>query len=77
MKFLEHINSIDPCIQFAIDKTRPDGSMPFLDPLVMPIPDRTLSTILYRNATHTDQYLHWNSHHNTAAQYSAVNTLKH
>ena len=37
-KFLMHINSVDPCIQFTVEKTRPDGSVPLLDILVMPQP---------------------------------------
>ena len=40
--FLELFNSIDPCIQFTVDNTRADGSMPVCDTLVMPEPDRDL-----------------------------------
>ena len=49
--------------------------MPFLDTLVTPEPDRTLSTTVYRKPTQTYQYLHWDSHHNLPAQYSVLNTL--
>ena len=54
-KFLELINSINPCIQLTVEETRQDDSIPFLDNLVMPEPGRTLSTAVYRMPTHTDQ----------------------
>ena len=34
--FLEHINSIDPHIQFTTEDAKADGSFPFLDTIVMP-----------------------------------------
>ena len=30
-EFLQHINSVDPAIQFTTEEQRQDGSMPFLD----------------------------------------------
>ena len=44
--FLEHINSIDQCIQFTEEATRADGSMPFPDTLVIPQPDGSLETAI-------------------------------
>ena len=38
-EFFHHINSIDPRIQFTSEDSKPDGSIPFLDSLVMPQPD--------------------------------------
>ena len=35
-EFFNHINSIEEGIQFTAEKTRADGSMPFLDTLVTP-----------------------------------------
>ena len=29
-ELLQHINSVDPSINFTTEETRPDGSMPFL-----------------------------------------------
>ena len=52
--FLDHINSIDHHIQFTSEDSRPDGSMPFLDILVTPREDGSLSTIVYSKPTHTD-----------------------
>ena len=54
-----------------------DGSMPFLDTLVIPRSDGSFSTTVYRKPTHTDLYLQWDSHHTIAAKYSVVNTLHH
>ena len=51
--------------------------MPFLDTLVTPQEDGTLTTRVYRKPTHTDQYLQQHSHHNLACKYSVMNTLKH
>ena len=61
-EFLKHINSIDEGIQFTAENTKADGSMPFLDTLVIPQSDGCLITTLFRKPTHTDQYLQWDSH---------------
>ena len=75
--FLEHINNVDPFILFTTEDARPDGSIPFLDTIVMPHPDGSLLTSVCRKPTHTDQYLQWNSHHHLSAKFSVINTLKH
>ena len=46
-EFLQHINSVDPAIQFTTEEPRQDGSMPFLDTLVTPQEDGTLTTRVY------------------------------
>ena len=48
----------------------------FLGTSVMPDPDRTLATLIYRKFTHTDKYLNQDSHH-IVAKYIVVNTLTH
>ena len=40
-------------------------------------PDRTISNTVYRNTTHTNQYLHWGSHYKHIAIYSVFNTHSH
>ena len=75
--FLEHINSIDQHIHFTTDNAKTDGSIPFLDTIMMPQPGNSLLTSVYRKPTHTDLYLHWNSHHHLSAKFSVINTLKH
>ena len=37
---------------------------PFWDTLISQASNGTLITKVYRKPTHTDQYLHWDSHHN-------------
>ena len=61
--FHTHLNSINPSIQFTYEKER-EGKLPFLDVCVQRKGD-TISTSVYRKATHTDQYMYINfsSHH--------------
>ena len=89
--FLQHINSVDPAIRFTVEDNKEDGSIPFLDTIVTPEADGTLSTTVYRKPgadgtlsttvyrkpTHTDQYLQWDSHHHLSAKFSVVHTLSH
>ena len=65
---IKHINSIDYRIQFTMEECRSDGSMPFLDTLVILQPYGGLSTSVYRKPTQTDLYLQWDSHHTIAAK---------
>ena len=64
-------------IQFTSKDSRPDASMPFLDILIIPNKDGSLSTTVFRKPTHTDLYLQWDSHHTVSAKYSVVVTLHH
>ena len=64
-------------IKFTIEEAGPDGSIPFLDLLITPDADGTLTTNIYRKPTQTDQYLQWDSNHNLASKYSVINTLTH
>ena len=75
--FLEHINSMDPHIQFITEEIRADRTIPFLDTLVMPQPDSCLIATVYKKPTHTDLYLKWDSPHNLAVMISVINTLTH
>ena len=76
-EFLQQINSVDPSIKFTTEEPKEDGSMPFLDTLVTPKEDGTLTTCVYRKPTHTDLYFQWDSHHNLACKFSVINTLTH
>ena len=53
-EFLEHINSIDPHIQFTSEDSKRDWPMPFLDMLIPPTEDGRLNAKVYRKHTHTD-----------------------
>ena len=55
--FLEHINSVDPAINLTVEDIKQDGAIPFLDTLVKPEADNTLSITVYMKPIHTDQYL--------------------
>ena len=75
--FLENINSIDPAIKFTVEGSQGNGGIPFLDTLVTPEADNSLSITVYHKPTHTDQYLQWDSHHNLSTKYSVIGTLTH
>ena len=75
--FLQHINSVDPVIRFTVEDNKEDGSIPFLDTIVKPEVDGSLSITVYRKPTHTDQYLQWDSHHHLSAKFSVIQTLSH
>ena len=66
-EFLDHINNKDPHIQFKTEDAKPDGSLPFLDTIVLIQPYNSLLTSVYRKPTHTDLYLQWESHHHLSA----------
>ena len=76
-EFFNHLNSLEESIQFTAEDTQADGSLPFLDVLVTPQADGSLSTSVYRKPTHTNQYLQWDSHHPISAKYSFISTLFH
>ena len=73
--FFHHINSIEESIQLTAEDIQADGSLPFLDVLVTPQPDGTLTTSVYRKPTHTNQCLQWDSQHSISAKYSVISTL--
>ena len=54
-----------------------NGSIPFLDILIIPEEDGRLNTTVYRRPTHTDLYLQWDSHDNIPSKYSVIGTLYH
>ena len=51
--------------------------MPFVDILITPGKDGSLSTSVFRKPTHTDLYLQWDSHHTLTSKYSVIGTLQH
>ena len=51
--------------------------MPFLDILITPGEDGNLSTSVFRNPTHTDFCLQWDSHHTLTSKYGVIGTLQY
>ena len=76
-EFLQHINSVDPCIIFITEESRHDGFMPFLDTLITPQEYETLTTSVYRKPIYTNLYFQLDSHHILACKYSMINTITH
>lgn len=54
-----------------------NGKLPFLDVLVTKKADNTLGHQVYRKPTHTNRYLHAESHHHPAQKQSAIHSLVH
>ena len=72
--FLEHLNSLRPSIQFTCE-VEEGGKLPFLD-VQLVRNGSSLETSVYRKKTHTDRYLHYNSHHHPRVKVGIVKTLK-
>ena len=75
--FMEHLNSIDKHIILTSEEAGDDGSLPFLDVLIIPDEEGSLKTTVYRKPTHTDLYLQWDSNHTVSSKYSMVSSLQH
>ena len=75
--FLQHINSVDPAIQFTVENNKEYGAIPFLETIVKPENNCKLSITVYRKPIHMDQYLQCDSHHHLSAKYSVISTLTH
>ena len=75
--FLDHINKGNPAIMFTVEDNQENGAIPFLDTIVKLQADNIQSLTAYRKHTHTDQYLHLDSHHNLVAKCSVISTLTH
>ena len=73
--FHTHLNSIDPNIQFTVERES-EWQLPFLDVLLTREDDGGgISTSVFRKATHMDQYLAYESHHPTTHKKAVIRTL--
>ena len=74
--FLEHLNKQHPRIEFTTENLE-DDRIAFLDTLVHVLPSGTTKITIYRKATHTDQYLDFQSNHHIKQKIGIINTFKH
>lgn len=74
--FLNHLNDQHPRINFTTE-IQQDNKIAFLDTLVHIQEDKSIKTTIYRKATHTDQYLDFNSNHHVKQKIGIISTFKH
>ena len=72
----DHLNTVDTTgsIKFTHEEEN-DGSIPFLDTLIVRKADNTVKLLVYRKKTHTDRYLHFSSHHPLQHKLGVIRTL--
>ena len=74
-ELLHHLNRvIRQTIKFTVERQK-DGTLPFLDTQLRKREDGSLDISIYRKSTHTDQYLHFKSHHLTHVKSGVVRCL--
>ena len=71
--FFYRINNLHQNIKFTMEEES-NGELAFLDTLLKRN-NREISVLIYRKPTHTDQYLHYSSHHPTSCKESVVSFL--
>ncbi|XP_072041087.1 uncharacterized protein [Amphiura filiformis] len=72
----DHINRVDKSgsIKFTFEQET-EGSLPFLDTLIVRKDDGTVKLMVYRKPTHTDQYLNYQSHHPLHQKLGVIRSL--
>jgi hypothetical protein len=73
-RFFEHLNGISENIKFTMELEE-NNSIPFLDVLMIRKQDGTLGHKVFRKKTHTDSYLHADSHHHPSQKMGVLNTM--
>ncbi|XP_072018311.1 uncharacterized protein [Amphiura filiformis] len=75
-RLTDHINQVDKSgsIKFTFEQES-QGSLPFLDTLIVKKEDGTVKLLVYRKPTHTDQYLNYQSHHPLHQKLGVIRTL--
>ena len=71
--FFHHINNLYQNIKFTMGEES-NEELAFLDTLLK-WNNGEISVLVYRKPTHTDQYLHYSSHHQTSCKENVVSSL--
>ena len=71
--FFHHINSLHQNIKFTMEEES-NEELAFLDTLLKRN-NGEISVLVYRKPTHTDQYLHYSSHHQTSCKERAYSII--
>ena len=71
--FFHQIDNLHQNIKFNMEEES-NGEVAFLDTLLKQN-NGEISVLVYRKPTHTDQYLHYSSHHQTSCKESVVSSL--
>ena len=71
--FFHHIKNLHQNIKFTMEEES-NGEPAFLDTLLKRNNGK-ISVLVYRKPTHTDQYLHYSSHHQKSCKESVVSSL--
>ena len=71
--FFYHISNLHQNNKFTMEEEI-NGELAFLDSLLKRN-NGEISILVYRKPTHTDQYLHYSSHHQTSCKESVVSSL--
>ena len=74
--FFEYINSQNPHIKFTCEP-EVNGQLAFLDTKITRKESGSLDVTICRKPTHTDQYLHFDSHHPISHKLSVIRTLNY
>ena len=75
-EFTNHLKSYDPVIKFTTEDEE-DQALAFLDTCTVIQPDDKLKIEIYRESTHTDQYLNFHSNHPLQQKLGVIQTLHH
>lgn len=71
--FHNHLNQQNPAIQFTMEEEKED-KIAFLDVLVKRVGDKARTSV-YCKPTHTDRYIHFDSHHHPRILIGVVRCL--
>ena len=74
-QFLSRLNSTEPFIQFTVEEETEERKLPFLDVCLQREDDGSITTSVFSKATHTNQYLSFDSHYPVAHKAAVVRTL--